>query len=108
MVDGLRDRTLGLLWRLFSHFQLAAAVPLPELREEVSRLANLARHRTPWIEGLWAEAESTATLPRAGEAEPMAALLIEWAQSACAAANIRIGGDLGRVWHRTSSQRCDL
>lgn len=156
IVDGLPDKTLGLLWRMFNHFQLRRLVDAEVLAAEVARLSNRARHRSAWITGFEAPTAAAPSAPHSrrssvdldraersgggasglrpstsaavgrkrsfqvyedessedrpaparasfveldlgpGQCEPLAELLLRWAQACCAAQGVRLGRDLSR------------
>lgn len=80
LVDGDREMTLCLLWRLILHFQLPQLVSLAAVRAEV----ELVRAKAPATGAAAAAAAAAIGQPPAATESAHVAALLEWTQAVCA------------------------
>ncbi|OQR94134.1 abnormal spindle-like microcephaly-associated protein [Achlya hypogyna] len=76
IVNGHREKTLALLWKLISHFKLAHVVDADLVAAEIDRV------KRRWS-ALAAQVYSTLQ-PAGGDADGIPALLLEWCRVVCA------------------------
>ncbi|KAL4139129.1 hypothetical protein PRIC2_002627 [Phytophthora ramorum] len=86
IVNGHREKTLALLWKLISSFQLQSLVDAQTMRQEI---ANVAKRMSFQAKDFFDVQQQNAPLDHANEHECYG-LLLEWCRAVCANYNVGV------------------
>jgi abnormal spindle-like microcephaly-associated protein len=86
IVDGHREKTLGLLWKLIFHWKLSLLLNKDQLKEEIGTIEQLhgTQHHKPLVQ---AQADGKSAL---SEGKEELTLLLRWCQLICATYGVAV------------------